>query len=369
MKIHKSNLSDFLIKMNIKGEQEPIHTPKHELKAFIADPADVLPAENSSKQGSPATMDSPVQGELFQACQEPFKLPEASSATRPAESFEPKPLGELEAVTRKVSLMTSFGKAAGLRKESENGSIDGKDTDRAGIVKSLFKSPFQSSPPRQASAFQFVKSNECGIAYLRSKICSATPPAQSTSPHDGPRLMAPIPSLRPVMKLPMRVPESIMGNLPAFTGYDAEPETQPTAYSVIKISNLKVKAKRLQPEDDDQQFMVEDCKNGDLFQCKHCGKCFTTGQALGGHMSRKHSGKSMKYNYKKDVRKKREFERMKLYMAKKRYFESLGHNYEQMVQTPDGKMRAKTLINRSRIKKIKSLLTDEEVYNYFESHQ
>ena len=371
MKIHKSNLSDFLIKMNFKGEQEAPRTPKHVSIVLSTDPADALLPENSSKQGSPVTTDSPVQVELFQTSQEQFHLSEASSILRSADIFEARPTSGFEAVGRNESLISSFVKTANVKKDAENGSITSKDTDRAALGKSAFKSPLPSSPSRQASAFQFVKSNEGGIAYLRSKICQACQPTQPPTPQDRPRIIAPVPALRPLNKFPR--PQDCKG-LSALSSFSVRSETQPSAYSVIKISSLKMRNKRAEPEngpeaDSEDNFVVEDCKEGEVFRCKHCGKCFTTGQALGGHMSRKHSGKSSKYNYKKDVRKRREFERMKLYMAKKKYFESLGCDYEQMVQTPDGKMKAKTLINRSRIKKIKSILTDEEVYNYFESQQ
>jgi hypothetical protein len=109
-------------------------------------------------------------------------------------------------------------------------------------------------------------------------------------------------------------------------------------------------------------------ENGKGLQCKHCAMMFTSGQALGGHMSRKHTGKSAEYNYKKDVRKKREFERMKLLLAKKLYFLSLHHDYDALSMTPEGKLQAKLLMNRSKIKRLKSRLTDEEVNNFMVAH-
>eukprot|EP00826_Nyctotherus_ovalis_P034449 TRINITY_DN2876_c0_g1_i22.p2 TRINITY_DN2876_c0_g1~~TRINITY_DN2876_c0_g1_i22.p2 ORF type:complete len:106 (+),score=30.15 TRINITY_DN2876_c0_g1_i22:173-490(+) len=103
----------------------------------------------------------------------------------------------------------------------------------------------------------------------------------------------------------------------------------------------------------------------EIFKCMHCELVFVTGQALGGHMSRKHSGRSSKFNHKKDVRAKREFERMKLHVAKKKYFENMNYDYEKMMQNIEGKMKAKSLINRSQIKKIKASLTEGEVYSSF----
>jgi hypothetical protein len=102
-------------------------------------------------------------------------------------------------------------------------------------------------------------------------------------------------------------------------------------------------------------------------QCKFCLKKFNTGQALGGHMSRKHSGKSSAYNHKKGIRKKREFERMRLLLAKRKYFSSLGQNYETLMNSPEGKKKAKELMSRSRIKKIKKALTDDEVHNFIDT--
>lgn len=99
----------------------------------------------------------------------------------------------------------------------------------------------------------------------------------------------------------------------------------------------------------------------DSFRCGYCGEAFGSGQALGGHMSRKHTGKSAKYNHKKDVRRQRELERMRLHAAKKKYFQELGYDYDAMMLTPEGKMKAKKHMNRSRIKRIKTLLSIEEI--------
>lgn len=47
---------------------------------------------------------------------------------------------------------------------------------------------------------------------------------------------------------------------------------------------------------------------------------FEYGQALGGHMSRRHPGKSAAYNNKTERRKEREFERKLLQHAKIKYY-------------------------------------------------
>lgn len=127
------------------------------------------------------------------------------------------------------------------------------------------------------------------------------------------------------------------------------------------ISEIKLSAKRHIPE-----FNTPHSKEGseevrDAFKCGYCEESFATGQALGGHMSRKHTGKSLKYNHKKDVRRQREVERTKLHLAKKKFFQELGYDYDAMIQTPDGKLKAKEYMNRSKIKKIKAMLNEVEI--------
>lgn len=107
--------------------------------------------------------------------------------------------------------------------------------------------------------------------------------------------------------------------------------------------------------------------NCSIFKCKNCSNTFDTAQALGGHMSRKHSGKSSSYNHKQDVRKKREFERAKLHLAKRRYFSSLGVDYSNLASSPQGKKEMKQLINRAKIKRIKKRILEEEVIHYLET--
>eukprot|EP00826_Nyctotherus_ovalis_P007757 TRINITY_DN1197_c0_g2_i2.p1 TRINITY_DN1197_c0_g2~~TRINITY_DN1197_c0_g2_i2.p1 ORF type:complete len:281 (+),score=73.73 TRINITY_DN1197_c0_g2_i2:156-998(+) len=127
------------------------------------------------------------------------------------------------------------------------------------------------------------------------------------------------------------------------------------------VSEIKLSAKRLIPEFNTSHPKEESEEGRDAFKCGYCEESFATGQALGGHMSRKHTGKSLKYNHKKDVRRQREVERTRLYMAKKKYFQELGYDYDAMIQTPDGKLRAKEYMNRSRIKKIKAMLGEGEI--------
>ncbi len=81
-------------------------------------------------------------------------------------------------------------------------------------------------------------------------------------------------------------------------------------------------------------------------------------------MSRKHPGKSKDYNHKKEVRKNREFERVRLLLAKIRFYKELGRDYEEMRQSAAGKAKSRKLLNRARLKRIKKSISDEEVDNY-----
>lgn len=109
-----------------------------------------------------------------------------------------------------------------------------------------------------------------------------------------------------------------------------------------------------------------EAKTGD-FLCKYCSSSFSRSQALGGHMSRAHPGKSGEYKKKKDKRKSREVERLKLLIAKRKYFAKLKYNYDELLKTDGGKKKAQKLIDRAAIKKIKSELSKEEINNFFEN--
>lgn len=97
------------------------------------------------------------------------------------------------------------------------------------------------------------------------------------------------------------------------------------------------------------------------FTCKLCKELFCTGQALGGHMSRKHPGLSIDYMHKKEIRDKRDIERKKLLLAKIKFFKELGFEYLQLRESPDGKKTIHTYLNRSKLKKLKQNITNEEL--------
>jgi hypothetical protein len=104
-------------------------------------------------------------------------------------------------------------------------------------------------------------------------------------------------------------------------------------------------------------------KKGEHFECKFCSESYKTGQALGGHMSRKHPGKSSEYNYKKNIREMRTFERERLLLAKRKYFDKeFQINYDSHQQSKEGRKELKKIINRTCLKKIKSSITQKEVY-------
>lgn len=103
------------------------------------------------------------------------------------------------------------------------------------------------------------------------------------------------------------------------------------------------------------------------FKCKYCTMSYSKAQALGGHMSRTHPGESCEYKLKKNIRKNRKMERIKLLLAKRKFFKSLNYDYDDLLKTPEGKIRARMLINRTRIKKLKKMLTKEELENFVEA--
>lgn len=328
-----------------KEEHRFSTTPEHGSNNSLQVPIQLSPSEVLPQQSSPATVDSLPHAEPVQ---ESWDIQEKFVGSTMGRNKGEVKNGE-ESKRHEERVVSSFLEIVRSRQ-----SI--KDTSKADSGKESFKHLLYETS--DVSAFRLIKNNQERIEYLRNKISQVqkTPQTMKPNPH-SPENPAPFSS------------KEIRNRL-GCTNFKVKSEMTPTAYSIIKISNVKVQAKRESPEPSQlspQDNDMEKYRNGDVFQCVHCSKCFKTGQALGGHMSRKHSGKSVKYNYKKKIRQRREFERMKLYIAKKKFFSSLGYDYEEMMQTPDGKMKAKSLINRSKIKRIKSHLTEEEVSSYFKS--
>jgi len=70
-----------------------------------------------------------------------------------------------------------------------------------------------------------------------------------------------------------------------------------------------------------KKFVDEDLDSADDYCCPLCKEDFGTGQALGGHMSRAHPGKSEAYNKKIEKRRERKMPRAILREAKRRYYQ------------------------------------------------
>lgn len=98
--------------------------------------------------------------------------------------------------------------------------------------------------------------------------------------------------------------------------------------------------------------------NEKRFCCEFCNETFTNGQGLGGHMSRKHKDKSLKFKHKKEVRNKREPLRNILIQAKKDLCKNHLLDYDEQVKTKNGKKLVKSLIleNHEEFKKLKNEL-------------
>lgn len=136
--------------------------------------------------------------------------------------------------------------------------------------------------------------------------------------------------------------------------------------ALIKEHKSANKTKRDWVKSRTTKKMKKETQTG-AFLCKHCGSSFSRSQALGGHMSRAHPGKSGEYKKKKDKRKSREVERLKLLLAKRKYFAKLEYDYDELLNMEGGKKKAQKLIDRAAIKKIKSELSKEEINNFFEN--
>lgn len=311
-------------KASEKSTRPPSKVPRpNSSSAKHPNPGSLIPADNSPDSANIQTLQESLQAEKLVStrssapfeilakgtantkCEEPSKLTSASSmASRgEAEMWEPR---------REDMVLAQWDKATS------------REVDLAEAL--------------HASAFSVMSSNEERLAYFYTKISEE------------------------VRRGEPRIKSSTASTLEKFNDSVSSSSVAKCLSSPDSNTSLSQGIKRSAPEPQPTSFQTSETG---AFKCRHCELVFGTGQALGGHMSRKHSGKSFKFNHKKDVRTKREFERMKLYVAKKKYFESMNYDYEEMVQNIEGKMKVKSLINRSQIKKIKASLTEREVYICF----
>lgn len=102
----------------------------------------------------------------------------------------------------------------------------------------------------------------------------------------------------------------------------------------------------------------------EVYKCEHCEAFYESGQALGGHMSRKHPNLSVKYKKKKMVRDRRESQRNVLYEAKKELLSNYEMDYEDMRNDKVKKQVLKNFIRKhsgeykSIVKKLKKQNTE-----------
>ena len=80
------------------------------------------------------------------------------------------------------------------------------------------------------------------------------------------------------------------------------------------------------------------------FFCDFCNETFTSGQGLGGHMSRKHKDQSLKFKHKREIRNKREPLRKILLQAKKILCKNHLLDFEEQIKSKSGKKLIKKLI-------------------------
>ena len=291
-----------------------------------------------TKQGSPMTTASPSQNYNF-------KIGQEASYTR-KKSFIP--LKDSFRVSSRKSKFLSKKQPSlsiSIKKKTNNEQPLNKDTYLTKCVETPSMLSSRANPDFLMSAFTIVNASKTQIDFLHAQIAK---PIRINKPRTR-NLSICNSSLISIDYLKVK-PEN------------KEKEIQ---RPVIELMNSKRGIKRIMAEQDEINSQNLKSNEGELLQCEYCGDIFKTGQALGGHMSRKHAGKSLKYNHKRLIREKREFERMKLYAAKRKYFEKLGYDYEEMARTKEGKSMAKSMINRTQVKKIKSTLSTNEVFHYF----
>ena len=109
-------------------------------------------------------------------------------------------------------------------------------------------------------------------------------------------------------------------------------------YENLNLFNKITKKKK--EINDNTENKIDDKK----FICDICNEVFTSGQGLGGHMSRKHKDQSMKFKHKKEIRNKREPLRNILVQAKKVLCKNHLIDYDEQMRSKDGKNLIKSLV-------------------------
>lgn len=84
------------------------------------------------------------------------------------------------------------------------------------------------------------------------------------------------------------------------------------------------------------------------FNCNICGKTFSNGQALGGHMSRRHRNESSKYQAKQVIFKSRESIRKDLIETKRTLCLMFNLDYDRECLSSEGKEKVKSLIKENK---------------------
>ena len=123
-------------------------------------------------------------------------------------------------------------------------------------------------------------------------------------------------------------------------------------YENLNLFNKITKKKKEINDNSDNK--IDDKK----FICDICNEVFTSGQGLGGHMSRKHKDQSMKFKHKKEIRNKREPLRNILVQAKKILCKNHLIDYDEQIRSREGKTLIKSLVKEynEEFKKIKNEL-------------
>lgn len=132
--------------------------------------------------------------------------------------------------------------------------------------------------------------------------------------------------------------------------------------NVATLKNLNLNLNLKPGEPMPKSVIVKNGESGEckIFFCPICSDQFTKGQALGGHLAKAHPGSSLTYQKKQIVREERKLDRVKLLMAKKRFFLKKGYDYDTCVLTRDGKNAMKRVMNRGKIKEIQKSISYNE---------